>query len=144
MQERASAPASSATRANSAMSATLGESLGMTGRRVALRTAATTSWVIFGSPPKAIPPFLTLGQEMLISSAATPGRVAGDARDLGVLLHGVAADVDDDRGVVAGEARAARRATNARTPTPCRPMAFSRPDGVSTMRGVAQPSRGSR
>ena len=26
-----------------------------------------------GSPPKAIPPFFTLGQEMLISTPATPG-----------------------------------------------------------------------
>ncbi len=55
------------------MSATLGESFGMTGRRVALRTAATTSWVIAGSPPKAIPPFFTFGQEMLISRPCTPG-----------------------------------------------------------------------
>jgi hypothetical protein len=34
--------------------------------------------------------------------------------------------------------------TKARTPTPCRPIALSSPDGVSTMRGVAQPSRGAR
>ena len=44
------------------------------GRRVALRTAATTSWVIRGSPPKAMPPCLTLGQEMLISRPAPRGR----------------------------------------------------------------------
>ena len=55
------------------MSPTLGESFGITGSRVARRTAATTSWVILGSPPKAIPPFFTLGQEMLISTPDTPG-----------------------------------------------------------------------
>ena len=72
MHETASAPASSQTRAKTVMSATLGESLGMIGRRVALRTALTTSKVIRRSPPKAMPPFSTLGQEMLISTAATP------------------------------------------------------------------------
>ena len=76
MQESASAPASSHTRANTLTSVTLGESLGMTGRRVALRTAETTSWVMRGSPPNAMPPFLTLGQEMLTSRAATPGTSA--------------------------------------------------------------------
>jgi hypothetical protein len=72
MQDTASAPASSEARANTAMSATFGESLGMTGSRVAFRTAETTSEVIRGSPPKAIPPFFTFGQEMLISTPATP------------------------------------------------------------------------
>ena len=72
MQDSASAPASSAARASTAMSVTLGESFGITGRRVALRTAATTSWVIRGSPPKAMPPFFTLGQEMLTSRPAMP------------------------------------------------------------------------
>ena len=72
MQETASAPASSEARAKTAMSATFGESLGMTGSRVALRTAETTSEVMRGSPPKAIPPFFTFGQEMLISTPATP------------------------------------------------------------------------
>ena len=72
MHDSASAPASSEARANTAMSATLGESLGTTGRRVARRTAETTSKVMRGSPPKAMPPFLTLGQEMLTSTPATP------------------------------------------------------------------------
>ena len=73
MQDSADAPASSHTRANTVMSATLGDSLGITGRRVARRTADTTSCVIFGSPPKAMPPFLTFGHEMLISIASTRG-----------------------------------------------------------------------
>ena len=33
--------------------------------------------------------------------------------------------------------------TKARIPTPCSPIALRRPEGVSTMRGVGAPSRGS-
>ena len=74
MQDSASAPASSQTRANTRDVGDVGRELGdhgQPGRR--LRTAATTSWVIFGSPPNAMPPFFTFGQEMLISTPATPG-----------------------------------------------------------------------
>ena len=75
MQESASAPASSEARANTVMSATLGESLGMTGRRVALRTAATTSWVILRVAAEGHPALLHV-------RAGDVDLEAGDARRL--------------------------------------------------------------
>ncbi len=68
---RASVPASMQRRALSAMSVWLGESLVISGLAVAARSAATTWADISGSLPKTAPPALTLGQEMLISTAAT-------------------------------------------------------------------------
>src|SRR6266436_3758211 len=65
---RASAPASSAERAISPMSVTRGESLTQRGRfAAAFRAAPTTSATQVGSLPNCMPPFLTLGQEMLSS-----------------------------------------------------------------------------
>ena len=143
MQESASAPASAAARAKTVMSATLGESLGITGSRVALRTAATTSWVIRGSPPNAIPPFSTLGQEMLISRPATPG-APSRIRVTSAYSSTVSPQTLTSTTVSKRRRRGRTSLTKFRTPTPCRPIALSRPDGVSAMRGSGHPSRGSR
>ena len=70
--EIASAPASSAARANDATSVTFGVSFGITGSRVTLRTALTTSCVPGSEQPKVMPPSLMFGQEMFSSIAWTP------------------------------------------------------------------------
>ena len=54
------------------MSVTFGVSLGITGSRVAARTAATTSAVPWRLQPNVMPPSLMLGHEMFSSRAATP------------------------------------------------------------------------
>ena len=93
--DTASAPASSAARANEATSVTLGVSLGMTGRCVALRTAVTTRAVPTRLQPNWMPPSLMLGQEMLSSMAATPSASRQHLRHFDVLVDGGAADVDE-------------------------------------------------
>ncbi len=70
--------------------------------------------------------------------------VRQDPRHFDVLVERRAAHVDDD-----GRARRARSSgsfssTNRRTPMPCRPIAFSMPAGVSTIRGAGCPSRSAR
>ena len=70
--EMASAPASSAALAKDATSVTFGVSLGITGRRVTLRTALTTSCVPGRLQPNWMPPSLMFGQEMFSSIACTP------------------------------------------------------------------------
>ena len=70
--DTASAPASSAARANDATSVTFGVSLGMIGSVVTLRTALTTSCVPCRLQPNWMPPSLMFGHEMFSSIAATP------------------------------------------------------------------------
>ncbi len=70
--DRTSAPDSRAARAEATMSGALGESLTIRGRRVAARTRETSEAVADGELPKSIPPFSTLGHEMLSSMAASP------------------------------------------------------------------------
>ena len=94
--EMASAPASSAARANDATSVTFGVSFGITGRRVTLRTALTTSCVPGRLQPNLMPPSLMFGQEMFSSSACDAFGVRQDARHLHVLVERGPADVDDD------------------------------------------------
>jgi len=72
ISETASAPPASTALAMTVISVTLGESLTISGRSVTARTASVTFCAIFGSVPKATPPFLTLGQEILISRALIP------------------------------------------------------------------------
>ena len=67
MSETASAPPSSAARAISAMSVTLGESLAMSGRRLARLGLVDDRRVVRGVMAGQAPFCLTLGQEMLSS-----------------------------------------------------------------------------
>ena len=94
--DTASAPASSAARANDATSVTFGVSFGMSGRRVTLRTALTTSKVPVRLQPNWMPPSLMFGQEMFSSMRGDALGVRQDARHLDVLVERRAADVDDD------------------------------------------------
>ena len=67
IREIESAPSASTLRAISVMSVTLGESLTIKGFSVLSLTALTTSDAESGYAPKAIPPDLTLGHEILTS-----------------------------------------------------------------------------
>ena len=72
MRDRPSAPASWQALAMAVMSVTLGESFRMTGFLQATALTARVTWAAMsGSVPKASPPCLTLGQEMLTSSQPT-------------------------------------------------------------------------
>ena len=100
--ETASAPASSAARANDATSVTFGVSFGITGSVVTLRTALTTSCVPVRLQPKVMPPSLMFGQEMFSSSAATPSASERMRASSHVLVDRGAADVDEhDRAAIA-------------------------------------------
>ncbi len=72
ISDTASAPCSSAAFAIGAMLATFGDSFTITGRFATARTAATTSPNIQASAPKAMPPFLVLGQLTFSSYPARP------------------------------------------------------------------------
>ncbi len=69
-----SLPASTTQRAKSPIRVTFGLSFVMSGKLVAARTADTTLAACPRSVPKAMPPSLIFGHEMLISSAAMPFR----------------------------------------------------------------------
>ena len=93
--ETASAPASSAARANEATSVTFGVSLGISGRVVTLRTAAVTCAVPARLHPNWMPPSLMFGHEMFSSMAATPSCVGQHTRHFRILVERRPADVDD-------------------------------------------------
>ena len=141
--ETASAPASSAARANDATSVTLGVSFGMTGSGVARRTAATTSCAPCRLQPNVMPPSLMLGQEMLSSSAATPG-ASDRIRASSAYSCTVVPQMFTITTARWSRSGGSRSSMKRRTPIPCNPMAFSMPLGVSTMRGGACPWRSSR
>ena len=141
--EIASAPASSAARANDATSVTFGVSFGMTGSRVTLRTALTTACVPGRLQPKVMPPSLMFGQEMFSSIAATPSasdRIRASSTYSSSVVPQMLTKTTARRRRSSGSFSSMNRCT----PMPCRPMAFSIPDGVSTMRGGGCPSRAFR
>lgn len=71
IKERTSAPPASAARAISVMSVTFGLSFIITGCFACFFTSLVIASTAFGSCPKAIPPSLTFGQEILISNIST-------------------------------------------------------------------------
>ena len=96
--DTASAPASSAARANDATSVTFGVSFGMIGSVVTLRTALTTSRVPIEAAAELDAAFLDVRARDVQLDAGDALGVRQDARDLDVLVERGAADVDDDRG----------------------------------------------
>ena len=141
MRLTASAPASCAARTKGRTSGTFGASLGMMGSVVAARTARTTSAKVSTRVPKLAPPSLTLGQETLSSSMATPGLPSSAAA-----TWAYSSALVPQMLTMAGTPRAARKgrssAMKASTPGPCRPMALSRPPGTSAWRGRGLPGQG--
>jgi hypothetical protein len=133
--DTASAPASSAARANDAGSVTFGVSLGMSGSVVTLRTAATTSCVPWRLQPNWMPPSLMFGQEMLSSIACTPS-ASDRMRETSAYSSTVVPQT-----LTTTVARRSRNSgsfsrTNRCTPIPCNPIALIIPAGVSTIRGA--------
>ena len=141
--ETASAPASSAARANADTLVTLGVSLGISGRRVALRTALTTSNVPCRLQPNWIPPSLMFGHEMFSSMAPTPS-ASERMRDTSTYSSSVTPHTLTITTACRSRSFGSRSRTNRCTPMPWSPMALSMPAGVSTMRGGGCPSRSVR
>ncbi len=141
--DTASAPASSAARANDDTSVTFGVSFGTIGSRVTFRTADTTSNVPLRLHPNVMPPSLMLGHEMFSSRAATP---SASERIRASSTYSSSVVPQMLTMTVAWRARSSGSfsAMNRRTPIPCRPIAFNIPAGVSTIRGAGCPSRSSR
>ncbi len=141
--DTASAPASSDARANDATSVTLGVSFGITGSCVTFFTALTTSKVPLRLQPNVMPPSLMFGHEMFSSSAATPSaseRIrASSTYSSSVLPQMLTMTVARSRRSSGSFSRMKRW-----TPMPCRPIALSIPDGVSTIRSGGWPSRSLR
>ena len=139
IREMALAPELSAALAVRVISVTLGESLAMTGRVVALRTAPITSLVVAGSIPKAIPPFLTLGQEMLTSIPLTVFSLLNC-----LASSAYSSTVSPAMLTMAGISSFARKGSavfkKASNPSFCRPIELIMPEGVSTIRGGGFPS----
>ena len=95
--DTASAPASSAARANDATSVTFGVSFGMIGSRVTLRTALTTSNGAVQAAAELDAALLDVrARDVQLDRGHALG-VGQDARHLDVLVERGAADVDDDR-----------------------------------------------
>jgi hypothetical protein len=108
-----------------------------------LRTALTTWWVPVRLQPNWMPPSLMFGQEMFSSSAATP--FASDStRDTSTYSSIVDPQTLTITVAPSRSSSGSFSRTNRRTPMPCRPIALSIPDGVSTMRGGGWPSRSAR
>ena len=141
--ETASAPASSAARANADTLVTLGVSFGISGRRVALRTALTTSNVPCRLQPNWIPPSLMFGHEIFSSMAPTPS-ASERMRDTSTYSSSVTPHTLTITTACRSRSFGRRSRTNRCTPMPWSPMAFSMPAGVSTMRGGGCPSRSVR
>ena len=105
MQESASAPASSAARANTVMSATFGDSFGITGSRVARAHGRHHRVRHLRVAAEGHPALLHVRAGDVDLEAGDARRRVADARDLGVLLDRVAAHVHDECHVVAAHAR---------------------------------------
>jgi hypothetical protein len=123
----------------------VGRQLRITGRRVARRTADTTSNVSRGSPPERDSRRVsTLGHEMLTSTPATPGAPSRMPLTSAYSCTVSAADVHQHGGVVRGQ-RGADVAYERAHADALEPDRVQEPGGrLRRIRGVAQPSRGSR
>jgi hypothetical protein len=83
------------------------------------------------------------GHEMLSSSAATPS-ASDSTRATSTYSSRVVPQMLTKTVTPRARSSGSFSATNRWTPMPCRPIAFSMPAGVSTMRGGGWPSRSAR
>ena len=111
------------------MSVWFGDSFVISGLLVCARQAATTRADISGSLPKATPPSLTFGQEMLISIAS----ISESSKRL--VTRSYSSIVDPEtlamKRVSAKSSPGRISSTTLSTPGFCSPIAFSMPSGVS-------------
>ena len=129
------------------MSVTSGVSLAKIGmsRGSCSRTRATTLALAIGSQAKTRPRLATLGQEMLTSTPTTASkaslarRVAATSANSPLVLPAMETRVR----APACLSQARSLSTNAEMPGPWSPIELSIPAGVSAIRGVPRPDRGS-
>ena len=98
----------------------------MSGSRVTLRTALTTSYVPRRLQPNWMPPSLMFGHEMFSSMAATPS-ASDRIRDTSAYSSIVVPQTLTMTVAPRARSSGSFSSTNRRTPMPCRPMAFSMP-----------------
>ena len=141
MTHSALAPASTTRRAISAMSATFGVSLTMTGSVVARTQAAVTDAATAASCPNSMPPRCAFGLLMFSSSPATPSTPSSAAAhspySSALLPRMLTMTGTFQRAHVGASSR-----RSLSMPTFCRPIELSIPAGVSSMRCVGEPERG--
>ena len=138
------APASTTARPTVVMSVTSGVSLPMIGRSGSCwRTAATTAAAGAGAQANTSPRCSTLGHERFTSTAAMP-RPSSRTRRATSPNSSTVLPAIEMIGVAPRSSRKGRSlASHPSMPGFCRPIALSMPDGVSCMRGVGRPWRGS-
>ena len=140
MSESTSAPPASAARAISVISVTFGDSLTIKGCAALSFTRRVMCSTAFAWVPKAMPPSLTFGQEMLSSKKST-----GDSRSrstTSTYSSSLWPQTLTTTRVSNCFKKGKSRLRNTSTPGFCRPIAFSMPLGVSAMRGVGLPAHG--
>jgi len=98
---------------------------------------------MMGSVPKAIPPCLTLGHDILISYPQTSRH---SSRRLSTARYSSSVDPATFGMMAQGnfDKKGIFSLINRSTPTLARPIELSMPDGVSTIRGISFPGRGFR
>src|SRR5450631_4487465 len=142
-----SAPAFTQARAISTMSVTSGLSLAKTGmlRGSFSRTRAMTLADDSGSQAKTSPRLATLGQEMLTSTPTTASNAGDSRRAAATSANSPAVLPAMDTSTRAPTDLSQTRSSRAKAaiPGPCRPIELSIPLGVSAIRGVPRPDRGS-
>ncbi len=143
ISEMASAPASSTARAMAAMSVTLGDNLTMSGSWECCLTKVVTLDAAMVHAPKAMPPVLTFGQEMLTSSALTPATLSRRAASA-AYSSSVLPLMFTITGACCWRRKGISPEINFSTPGFSRPMELISPAGVSMRRVPGLPVRGAR
>ncbi len=141
MSEIQSAPSSSTLLAIDAISVTFGDSFTVSGREVWRRTNRVTPAADSHVAPKAMPPCLTLGHEILTSNILTSG-TPSRRRASSEYSSAVLPEMLTITGTPFSRKKGSSSAINPSTPGFSRPMEFSNPAGVSTSRRPALPWRG--
>ncbi len=140
----ASAPASIAARAITLMSVTEGDSFTInTLSLAAFLTADVISVTIFGSVPKLIPPFSTLGQLIFSSNPVIAFSVASRSTTATYSPIVSPATLTKTAGLMFSR-RGNFSSMNLFSPILAKPIALSMPQSVSTILGVGLPFRGFR
>ena len=141
MRDTASAPAASTALAMTVISVTFGDNFTMTGFFVCVLTCSVTAAAALGSVPNTMPPSLTLGQEILTSSPATPSTSSASAS----LPYSSAepAEILTIRGAPICLVLGRISRLNTSSPGFSRPIQLSMPDGVSATRTPGFPALGS-
>ena len=144
--ESPSAPAPTQARAIATMSVTSGDSLANTGmsyRAPCPRTAATTAPAAPGVEANGRPAVADVRAADVHLDGGDPGRVRQPGGELARTRRRCRPAMDTTARAPRDSSQGRSRWRNASMPGPCRPTEYSIPLGVSAIRGVGLPARGS-